>query len=512
MRLRVIRRFLVSGIVVLALSAAARANVRSQALYARGLIPFNAGRWAESFQLFNQAVEADANDALAWYYRGLTSARQGMTDEAAHDIEKALQISPNLPHATLDLGIAYFSAGKHADAKRTLQKAAEQGYEPRTVAFFLGLVSYRLGEDSEAANYFKDAKADPELRGAAQYYLALVEVKQGDTEAARSELAGTAHDLSQSEIGRAAQDYIANGGAAPTRPATRWSLYGDLHFEYDSNVTIGPSSTFANTRDISGRSDERVVIGAGGRYSFLDSDVWSLVGTYDFSQSVHFDLTQYDLQGHRLGLELASHRGILRYGIAGNYDFFALNYQSFYQEGLATPWLTFDEGGVAATQLYYRLRGRDFFRAPYDPGRDAINHAFGLRQFLELGDPERVLFAGYQFDIEDTVSNGPQGKTFQYEGHQFEVGLMLPISDSAHSDAAYLFRHDDYDSVNSGFGKKRRDDEHQVVVGLGYTLNANWAFDVHYIGTFNDSNIRQQSVSFFDYDRHIVSFGARFTY
>jgi tetratricopeptide (TPR) repeat protein len=496
--------------VVLLAASAARANVRSQMLYARGLLPFNGGRWEEAYQLFNQAVEADANDAVAWYYRGLTEARQGMTDEAIRDIQKALGLNPKLPHASLDLGIAYLSAGKQAEAKRSLEQAYQEGYEQLTAAFFLGLTHFRLGDDAAALKSFTEAKADPEVRGAAQYYSGLLLVKQGQTEAARPELEGAAHDLQQSEAGRAAQDYLLTGGVEAANAAPPWSIGAGVHLEYDSNVTIGSSSSLApsTTRDISGKSDGRFVVDAGGRYTFLDTAGWSLRGSYDFSQSVHFVLTDYDLQGHRLGLGVESQSGRFRYGIAGQYNFFALNYQTFYQEGLGTPWVTVGEGENAATQVSYTVRGRDFFRAPYDPGRDAINHSFAVRQFVDLGEYRPLLSLGYQFDLEDPISNGPQGMTFEYTGNQVDIDVVWPIADLLRVHLAYLYRHEDYDSFNSGYGvKKRKDDAHQFVAGMERDLNDNWTLDVHYLGVINGSNVPD-----FDYDRHIVSAGVRFNY
>src|SRR6185295_16725499 len=118
--------------------------------------------------------------------------------------------------------------------------------------------------------------------------------------------------------------------------------------------------------------------------------------------------------------------------------FYALDYQSFYQEGLGTPWVAVAEGTTAATQLYYTLRGQDFFREPFDPGRDGIDNAVGLRQFALLGSPGRVLSGGVQFDTEDTVSNGPQGDQFEYNGYQADLTLALPILDIVRLQLAYL--------------------------------------------------------------------------
>src|SRR5262245_40592916 len=101
--------------------AAAGANGRSQALYARGLVALKVGPWATAHRRFNEAVQADPNDAVAVYYRGLTQARRGASAAAIQDLQQALKLNPSLPHAALDLGIAYFNAGQYDAAKPWLE-------------------------------------------------------------------------------------------------------------------------------------------------------------------------------------------------------------------------------------------------------------------------------------------------------------------------------------------------------------------------------------------------------
>jgi Tfp pilus assembly protein PilF len=518
------------GAVVLR-AAVAQANVRSQALYARGLVAFDKGQWQQAYGLFDQAVHADPNDALAVCYRGLAQARRGLRPAAIQDIEAALKINPTLPHAALDLGIAYFDAAQYPLAKTWLERAHQQGAERFTAAFFLGLTLYRLGDDAGALTYLNEAKTDPELRPSAQYYSGLALLRQGKTEAGRAELAQVTREQPQSEVGTAAQSYGGAGARQPpsavsTERKKPWSVYGELGFEYDSNVVIAPSDSDVKTAEgISRQADGRTVLEAGGSYTLLDSDIGSLRASYDFYQSIHFRLTQFDLQGHRVRLDAASQPGWISYGLSGTYDFYALDYKSFFQEALGTPWIALAEGQGGATQLYYTVRGRDFFRQPYDPSRDAIDNAVGLRQYLALGRADRVLTVGYQFDAEQTLTHAPNGqpivctptmqtsgcggRDFEYKGNQADVGVSLPVLDLMRAQFAYLFRLEDYQFPNSrlNFVSRRHDNEHQIVVALTRDLTPHIALGLDYFGVINNSNVPD-----FDYGRNVVSVNARVTF
>lgn len=517
------------GVVMLTaatvLHGPAAASVRSEALYARGLVPFDNGQWEQAYRLFDQAVQADRTDALAWYYRGLTQARRGLRAAAIQDFEQALKLKPTLARAPLDLGIAYFDEGKYDAAKIWLERAYQRGIDRFTAAFFLGLTCYRLGDDAAAATYLNEAKADPDLRPSAEYYAGLALLRQGKQEAGRSEIAQTAREGADSEIGKVAQRYTASGEARQPPAAVSgarakpWSLYAGLGFEYDSNVVLAPSDSAVKAAEgISGKADGRAVFAAGGDYTLLDTDLGSLRAEYDFYQSIHFRLTEFDLQGHRVRLSAASRPGVVTYGLTGTYDFYALDYQTFFQEGLGTPWVAFAEGTGAATQAYYTVRGRDFFRAPYDPSRDAIDHAVGLRQYLALGSLDRVLTIGYQFDSEDPQAHGRSGqpvictptiqtsgcgaRDFEYNGNQADIDLALPWPKVAFVQLGYLIRFEDYQFPNSraAYQVRRHDNTHQFVVSLGRELIHNLTLNLSYIGVLNNSN-----VAAYDYDRNIVA-------
>jgi len=501
---------LAGPVVIAANAGSVFANVESQALYARGLVPFNRGDWTAAYQLFNEAVEADPNDAVAVYYRGLAQARGGQPAAAIPDFERALSLAPDLPHAALDLGIAYYDLGKYAEARPWLERARQQPAERYTAALFLGLTLYRLGDYDNALAYLNEARGDPEVRATASYYAGLTMLRRGDTAAARELFTEVVNEQPQSEVGQAAQAYLSGSTTAPAE-VKPWGVYGQLNIQYDSNVVIGPDTDNPGfvAAGLTSQGDGRVVIAAGGHYRFLETDYGALLGSYDFSQSLHFDLSQFNLTGNRLQLHAQSKPGQLTYGISGAYDIYLLDFGSFYQEGIGLPWLGYAWVPEAPTQVYIRIRGRDFLSAPYDPGRDAVNYGFGLRQWLSLGQPQWQLTFGYLWDFEDTISSGPAGRDFQYKSNQFDIGVTLPRMFDTTVQLAYLFRLDDYQYPNSrvDFAFARHDNASQFVIGLVYDMTANLALTFDFIGIVHNSNILD-----FEYPRIVVGPGVRVSF
>lgn len=507
-----------AAVVVSAGSAAA--SSRSQLLYARGLVPFQAQNWEAAYRLFDQAVRADPEDGLATYYRGLAAARLGLWNVALRDIEAAVRMRPDLPRAALDLGIVQFELGDYVSAEKWFEEASRQPCCVFSGVLFRGLTRYRLGDDMGAVEYLRRAEEDRALRPTARYYAALALLRAGQLERGRALLAELQAESPDSEVGRVAAQYLgqvpARRGVGPAERETGekpWSVHAQMGFEYDSNVVLAPDDqVIRSTRSITEDADGRLSIGAGGRYFAHWGERSSLAFGYGFSQSVHFSLTEFDLQGHDLRLEVAAPWRGIEMGVLGGYGFYALNYRSFFQEGLASPWLTFFEGTRASTKLYYGLRGRDYLRAPFEPYLDSVNHAFGVRQAYSPG-PNDILIGGYQVEYDDPVS--ADGGEFEALAHQVEVAYGRPVRDWGDVRAGYVFRWEDYQSVNSRTGttllplgtREREDREHQVAFQFERRLRRGWTAGLSYVGTFNGSNIEA-----FEYDRHIAAVTLRYSF
>lgn len=534
------RRAIGAALLLLATASDAFANTRSQQLYAKALIPFHAQHWEEARQLLNEAVAADPNDAVAAYYRGLTNARLGFPDKAIKDIEHALSVRPDLQPAVLDLGILYFETGQYPQAQEWLQRAYTQPANRFSAAFFLGLTTLRLGDATGAQALFAEAAKDPALRQSAQYYQAVAALRAGDTSGGRALLEQVRAGPADTETAQIAKQYLAAPPpVAVAAEAAPWSVYADGGFGYDSNVTLTPDNvtirgqnpgenlvncyTLVNGKcqrlDTKGEQDGFFAVALGGRYRLFAIDMGQGSIGYDFYQSVHFQTPSFDVQNHEIHLDLSSkHYGMLQFGVSGFYDFYLLDYASFYQQGRGVPWLTVFEGQVAATQVYYQIIGQDFLgsinsppsnpgysvRNPFNPFRDAINNAVGLRQFFLLGAPDRFMSIGYQWDYNDPLSR--DGTDFAYYDNIFDMRFDFGLFGWARGTVGYALDLQDYKYRNSrtNFSKRRHDVDNQVVVRFVRDITPFLSADLAYFGVFNPSNIPD-----FQYDRNIVEVGLR---
>jgi hypothetical protein len=421
----------------------------------------------------------------------------------------------------LDLGIVYFDAQQYEQAEKWLRQAYEQPNDRFAAALFLGISRYRQGDDAGATQYLNEAAKDPQTRTTAQYYNGLIAVRQNRTAEANQLLGDVRATRPSSEIGQVAEEYLATGtvAAPPTTvaepaaiPVTKpWGVYAGGAFEYDSNVVLASTENDAQPPDAPDEADGRFVIHAGGSYRVFERPRANISLGYDFGQSIHFSLREYDLQTHRLRGDISGRVGAIEYGLASWYQFALLDYEGFVQRGVGIPYVTYYEGQIAATQLYYRILGEDYLDGPSNPLLDGLNNAVGVRQSFLLGAADRTIAFGYQFDDQDTLSkvSGGNDNEFAYTGHRLDAIVNAGIAGWVNTALGYSFHYMEYDDPSSynASGFHRRDRVHRVLAELERPIIPGLSARLWYIGTFDDSNTDE-----FRYDRHVVHLGVLYAF
>ncbi|HYB98710.1 MAG TPA: tetratricopeptide repeat protein [Candidatus Limnocylindrales bacterium] len=482
-------------VLLAARPAVAVDSARCERLYTKGLAELHADRVPQAIALMEEAVEADPSDLHARYYRAVSYGRAARFEEAVADLRLVVAGNAAIENADLELGYALFKLGRHEEAAAPLQRARLHPVTAERAAVLYGMNELRRGRHAEARQGLSAAEASPTAR----YYRGLAAYRAGDKAAAEADFAYVVQNAPDSEIGRQARVFLEQIGETD---AVVFRLHGGAAMEYDSNVALAPDDDFiASLYGVSDEDDFRTVITAGAAYSPYVTSRTHLSFAYDFLQSLHFDLDEFDVQTHKAQGQLALFRGPATIGLTGQYEFSLLDFESLAHGITAFPWIRFEEEGLGRTELYYRMRYRDFVHDDFDPLRDNVNHAPGIRQILDLGAPGRVLMFGYRFDFEDATAG--IGRRFEYLGHQVEAGVEWPLTDAMTASAMYAFKVKDYDDASRG----RDDEEHHVITRVEHRLNRFLWLAGSYVfrGNYSDK-------ANFEYYRHIVSLGLEARY
>jgi hypothetical protein len=350
----------------------------------------------------------------------------------------------------------------------------------------------RLDEMGAARDSFaRAAERDPVIEIPARYYQGLTAYRGQHWDEARTQFTNVSARSPNTDMGRAAAEFLARMRAAPG--GRRYRLYGEVGLQYDDNVQLSPGDESIRFIGPSRRADGRLTLLAGATYTVRPSDRIEISTAYEFSQSAHFHLSEFNLQGHRPSLQLAVNVQPVRFGVFGMYEFYLRQTDSYLSQGTVSPWVSV-ETAWGATEISVRLRRSDFLTQPEKGVLDAWNVAPGVRQYFYVDGPERYVFAGYRFENEDIIH--ATGEAFAFNAHDFSGGVGWGFPYDIRAQLVYDFRHQWYAAQSDG----RRDDQHQVAVGISKPLNRYLMLTLGYFGAFNHSN-----QAAFRYNRNIGS-------
>lgn len=409
---------------------------------------------------FSYAQEHMNRDYETAVTKGAYSLETGDPASAVEQFKEALAVKPGEKEAILGLGIAYSHAGNFAGAKENLLKALAADPRDARVRYELGIVMYRLGEREEAKDFFSAAiegSSDAALRSAAQKYLDLVE-KTGP---------GDKKNLSL-------------------------GLLGGL--QYDSNVLLEPNNPIA----AQGRrkSDWRAVLTLDGAYRFLKSETTAADAGYQFYQSVHRDLHDFNIQQHNLKLAVTHDLSkTAKAGIKYTFGYTLAGGSRFSTSNETIPFVTMGFTPASLTEFHYICEKGRFHNSasfPLNAQQSGTDRTGGLLHTVRLGAAAN-LSIGYDYD-----ANEANERFWSYRGHKGSLSVQGTRGDyTASLSASYYDRR--YREVIAGYTEKRHDGVQEYSAGLSRNMGKDLSLTVSELYTVNDSNL-----SPYEYTRNIL--------
>ena len=284
-------------------------------------------------------------------------------------------------------------------------------------------------------------------------------------------------------------------GARPERTAKRWDVEAGTGVQYDSNVRLDPNHA---------KDDAAFLFTLAGHVDPWRDDRTLVRLDYDFFQSLHTDVTDFDFRAHRLrGTVSRALTPGLWLGVQGGYGHASLGSDAYLQEPWVMPYASVLEGDRGATQLMYRHGEEDYMGSPFDTptlDRDGPLDAVGLNQIVFLFDRRLVLNVGYAYETESPRK--ASGDDFARHSQIGTVGVRFPSWWRTLVELDYLFRYDDYTEPNSAvdFRKTRLDKGSYVTLYVRRPIVPHLDAVLSYFATVNPSNI-----ALYDYDRNVVA-------
>ena len=364
--------------------------------------------------------------------------------------KKALASKPGDKAATIGLATTYSRAGNFSDAKKILLQALASDPSDARVRYELGIVMYKLGEPEEAKDFFSavvEGRADDTLKSAARKYLDIIAGKTRDEKKGLS-------------IG----------------------LMGGL--QYDSNVILEPDNPSATQPKR--KTDWRAVLALDGRYRFLKTEKTTADAGYQFYQSIHRELHDFNVQQHSLKLaatyDLSS---TAKAGVKYTFSYALVDGSRFSVLNETIPFVTVSFTPASLTEFHFicdKARYANSSLFPLNAQQSGTDRTGGFLHTIRIGASSSV-HIGYDYDAEEANE-----RFWSYQGSKGQVGLQSKIGPyTATVSASYYDRK--YRDLFAGYTDKRHDGVQEYSLDVSRSIAKDLDISVSEFYTVNDSNL-----------------------
>ena len=476
--------------------------------YAKGILAYKERDYLEALDRFRQAVELAPDNPNAQFYLGLSLSRIGEFAQAIAVLQTALRLDASLRYVHYHLGLAYIQEKRYAEAIGQFELAEQFDPEKAATHFYLGYAYYEMKNYRQAPPPLQRAvELDPTLALSVQYYRGLAFYALERDTAAREAFEEVVAIEPENILAQNAQRYLQ---ALAQRALAGRLLHveASLSVQYDDNVTI------ADDDIISRQSDGSTVYTFVGRLRPITSGPWLLGLEYTLFQTLHFELTEFDLQSHtgRLFTRFKLPRASLR--LASDFTYTTLGNQHFSEAVTVEASANVKQTKNLFALVSVRYRDSRFPNQFLPPGQEAVRDRdgrsgqAGFAQYLLMNDQGAYLRLHYRFE-----ESRNEGSDWEYDGHRVGVGLYTPLLWGITLDTGVAYERRNYLHVHSFSGdtsrlavldptdtRKREDDRLAASLLFSRALERYLTFSASVVYTDNMSNI-----SFFDYDRSVLT-------
>ncbi len=400
-------------------------------------------------------LHASAEDYDLYIAQGIQKINEGKMKDALEFLKKALELSPENPEATYYAGIAHSRVGNYKEAEGLFLKTFRLDETAIDVYLELGRLYYlisRCDKTAESLSIFIELSEDKALMG---YAARLIE---------------------------------SCTGKAEEKP---YKLNITLGGQYDSNVIIEPENPIVSADK---KSDFRVIVYLMAGATPLKSRLINLKVDYNFYQSIHTDLSDFNVHYHKITPELEMVLSdIIKPSVGYTFEYTLFGGDRYSRVHTYFGKVALKEGEKLSTEAIYEYSDRNYWDTDlYQTNsiRSGFLTSLGLRQNFVL---ERLRGNVYFFSDHDRTEEN----YWSLNGYRAGATLLYRVSSPLYVNISGEYNRRQYREDYPGYTEKRSDRMQQYSIGLTYLISKRISIAVTENYTINSSNL-----DIFDYKRN----------
>lgn len=257
-----------------------------------------------------------------------------------------------------------------------------------------------------------------------------------------------------------------------------WSLKLEAGARYDDNISV-------EQLDVTTRAgDEAAIFDLSASYDAKVTKQTSVGVSYAFSQRLHEDFVDFDLQSHQFSAKIGTTAAGVKLNTSYSFYHTLLGGDSFLDMQVVSPSASKFITKSLFVRGAYSYFSKDFKIAN---DRDADTHTVSLDAFYFFNKSKSYVSAGVRYENENTV-----GDPFDYSAIVANAALQFPIplgQDSGKIRLSYSYRDRDYDNITPSIGEKRVETRSVLKASLKAPIAGNFYALAEYKYADRNSNL-----------------------
>jgi tetratricopeptide (TPR) repeat protein len=468
---------------------AENADLRANACFDMGVFAFGEKDYQSAIDSFKRALMYQPDNPYYIHFLGKSYLESGLYSKALKAFQQAKQINPYLHELDNDTALLYFKLKQYDKAARLFIEIIQNDPLNENIAahYFAGLSLYYEKQYQKAIPYLKYvSEKNDDLMENCLFHISICLYRMDQKDKAIQSFKRLASKGLSLEIKKMSQKWLK--AIQERNMYNPYKLLAKISFQCDDNAGfVAPYLKTSNDDDM------LLNVYVNGKYRLIRSSKYEIGTGYKHLQTIHQDLTEFDITGSTINLYGKYKYDQTILGISYRPAYYWLNHERFMVKHRFTPQVTWKVSEIYALRMSYTYANNHYYE---DATQNGHSHILSWMNTIKIKPYHCTVF------ITTTAEeNHAAGRNKQYEQFRGNFGVKISLPNNTLFKINSKFQAYRHAHMDMALQKKRKDHTSSLGFELSHPLynRTLWA-GIGYYYSHNNSNM-----DYYDYRKNVIS-------
>lgn len=464
-------------------------SLKASAYYDMGAFAFDEENYPIAIDNFKRALEYQPDNPFYIHFLGKAYMGSGLYQKALETFQHAKQLNPFLHEIENDIALVYFKLKQYNKAGKLFMDIIRKDpiNENIEANYFAGLCLFYEKKYKPSITYLTVvSEKDNDLKENCLFHISICLYRLKQIDKAIQSFQHLASTASSQEIRKMSQKWLES--IQQQKNYKPYKLLAKISFQYDDNVgLVAPYVKTSNDDDFS------LAAYLKGTYRFLRTQDYEIGAGYNHFQTMHQELTDYDITGSTIDLYGKYKYDQTIVGINYQPSYYWISHERFMVCHRFTPQLTWKVTQDYILRMSYTYANKHYYE---EISQNGHSHILSFMNIFKIKPYHSNVYLAANAE-----ENHAAGLDKQYKQLQGKLGIRISLPHNTQLMMNSLYQTRRHSRIDMALQKKRKDHLASLGFELSYPLKDNnlWA-GIGYYYFHNNS-----TMDYYDYRKNVIS-------